>query len=207
MKIVINEQQFRTLIEQVTNEYDYYELMDNAVYEVFRAIRSKIKVEFIKINPAQFKKALDEYMEYKDVSRFPTNIILDWKDDVLYDVAMLRALTSIHGHTQHFPFDEFYDEFDFPDKKRDYDFGKAYQFLEKRNIDDYVPFFSNGQPVLSDYGLDPIERIVRELISQQKPGDILISINRILDVMHQRSDLSELFIEGGGGSLDFISHS
>ena len=92
-------------------------------------------------------------------------------------------------------------------KKQNYDFGLAYQFLEKRNIDDYVPFFSNGQPVLSDYGLEPIERIVRELITQQNPGEILVSINRILDVMHQRSDLSELFIEGGGGSLEYISNS
>ena len=207
MKIIITEEQFKVLIEQVTNVDEYYSLMDETLRNVFRSIRNRKKIEFIKINPQQFKRAADEFMEFKGFYKFPVKYIFEWKEYILYDVALLRALTEIHGHTQFFPFDEFYDEFDISPDDHRYDFYEAYEVLEKYNIDDYVPFFSNGQPVLSDYGLDPIEKLTRELITEENPVHILITINKILDIMHQRSDLSELFIEGGGGSLDFISNS
>jgi hypothetical protein len=44
-------------------------------------------------------------------------------------------------------------------------------------------------------------------IKSKNPNEIIVTINRILDVSHQRSDLAELFIEGGSKSLDYISNS
>ena len=75
------------------------------------------------------------------------------------------------------------------------------------NFDETLPTFSNGQPLVSDYGLKPLYDLGQELIDIKDPKDIVIMINRILDVTHQRSDLAELFIEGGRESLDYISNS
>jgi len=87
-----------------------------------------------------------------------------------------------------------------------YNFGAASEFLEEvYKIDDVLPLFSNGQWVLSDFGLQPLIKLGEEIIKQKDPNEIIITINRILDVAHQRSDLAELFIEGGSESLTAIS--
>ena len=143
---------------------------------------------------------------YNDIVRFPTKYIYEWKTDVLTNIAMLGALTAIGGHTSHFPFDSFYDEFEIPEEEQDYDFSNAYDKLDEYNQDDYLPTFSNGQPVLSDYGLTPLEKLAYKLIHDKEPKDISITINRILDVVHPRSDLAELFIVGGSSSLSYISN-
>jgi len=246
MKILINEQQFIQLIEQTKAEYDFYSLQHNTIYEVFQDIAKKQKIRFFRIKPTQYKQALMEFMKYRDFFRFPTNKIIGWKDNLLYDITLLSALTEIHGHSQNFPYEEFYDTFDHQEtytsdqynlfdgglsevtpegeyttwaKKRfketnnreylqRYNFTAIYEFLDDvRNIDDYVPFFSNGQPVLSDYGLQPLLDLAEKIVNQTDPKDIIVTINKILDVAHQRSDLAELFIEGGTQSLDQISNN
>ena len=246
MKLLITEQQFVTLIEQTTAEHEFNSLLHSTVFEVFNSIAQKQKIRFFKIKPTQYKQALMEFMRYRDFFRFPVKYILKWKDDVLYGISLLTALTEINGHSQHFPYDEFYDTFDYQEsyisnqynlfdggltevtptgefttwsKKRfeetrnkeylkKYNWDTIYEFLEDiHNIDDYIPFFSNGQPVLSDYGVQPLLDLAEKLVNQTDPKDIIVTINKILDVTHQRSDLAELFIEGGSESLDWISNN
>ena len=80
-------------------------------------------------------------------------------------------------------------------------FSVAIEYLDEvLDMDEYIPFFSNGQPVLSDYGIEPIFKLIRVLINENDPSQILVLINKILDVAHQRSDLPEIFIEGGSKS-------
>lgn len=246
MKLYITEQQLQLLTEQTQAEWDFMSMQQTTVTDVFQSIINKQKIRFSRIKPMQYKQALIEFMKYRDFFRFPIKFIFGWKDTMLYDIALLDALTAIHGHTSHFPFDEFYDTFNQQDsytsdqynlfngeltevtpdgeynvwiKKRyeetgnkeylnQYDFSVAYEFLDEvHNIDDYVPFFSNGQPVLSDYGLDPLLKLAEELVNQTDPKDIIVTINKILDVVHQRSDLAELFIEGGSKTLTNISNN
>lgn len=61
--------------------------------------------------------------------------------------------------------------------------------------------------MISDYGTEPLMKLGYEMARQEKPEEIIVTINRILDVAHQRSDLAEIFIEGGSASLDYISNS
>lgn len=211
MKILISENQFKSLIEGYYNdEHDYVQLEMNLVYEIFSSIKNKEKIYFETINPTQYKNALTEYMKYGGFVRFPERIILEWKDLIIENVAKLSALTSIHGHTHHFPFDEFHDVFDnlkIP-KKYKYDWSYVYNILENRyKIDDYVPFFKNGQPVLSDYGLTPLQKLVESLLKEHNPEKIILLIDRVMNVVHMRSDLAELFIDGGSESLTYISNN
>ena len=211
MKIILTETQLKNIVnEHIDDVHDFNYLMINVTYEIFSAIKNKEKIEFDLIKPLEYKRALEEYMKYGQFIRFPEDKIYDWKDLVLTNIAMLDSLTSINGHSSHFPFDEFYDVFDnlkIP-KKYYYDWGYVYDILEKKyHIDDYIPFFSNGQPVLSDYGLEPLLKLAEQLIRQRKPEEIIITINKIMNVVHQRSDLSELFIEGGQDSHYMISNT
>lgn len=211
MKIVLSESQLNYIInEQINDVDDFFSLMTNVTYEIFQSIKSKSKIVFDLIRPLEYKRALEEFMKYGQFVRFPENKIFDWKDLVLTNIAMLDTLTAIHGHTQRFPFDEFHDVFNnlrIP-KKHQYDWSYVYDILDRRyHIDDSVPFFSNGQPVLSDYGLEPLLKLDEQLIRQTRPEDIIITINKIMNVVHQRSDLSELFIEGGQESHYMISNT
>lgn len=210
LKEIIKKQVKKHLREQLESEYDYLELIDSMRYSVFSSIKNKKKISFNLINPIQYKRALQEYMQYGQFIRFPENKIFDWKELVLNNIALLEVLTDIHGHSTHFPYNEFHDVFDDEDipDKHTYDFSYIYDILyEKYNIDDYTPSFSNGQPVLSDYGLEPLQKLALQLIRQTKPEDIIITINKIMNVAHQRSDLSELFIEGGEKSHSMISNT
>lgn len=245
MKILITEQQLLNLLEQTEGEWGFISLQDELTSEVFNAINNKQKIRFQRIKPTQYKQALVEFVKYRDFFRFPTKYIHRWKDMTLHNIALLNALTEIHGHTSRFPYDEFYDTFDYqesyesnqynlfggltevtPDgeytawaKKKyqetgdkDYlqshNFTAVYEFLDEvKNIDEYVPFFSNGHAVLSDFGLDPLLKLGETLVNQSDPKDIIVTLNKILDVAHMRSDLAEIFIEGGSSSLDAISNN
>lgn len=70
-----------------------------------------------------------------------------------------------------------------------------------------LPTFSNNQYTISDYGLEPLYKLGLEMIKQDTPEEIIVTINKILDVTHQRGDLAELFIEGGSKTLNYISNS
>lgn len=87
-------------------------------------------------------------------------------------------------------------------------FHSVIEYLDEvLDMDEYIPFFSNGQPVLSDYGIEPIFKLIKVLIYEDDPNQILVIINKILDVAHQRSDLPEIFIEGGSKSQWEISNT
>ena len=210
MKIFITESQFKRIISESYDLDDYYELMTNTEWEVFENIKNKKKIGFPLINPNQYKRALDEFMLYGKIFKFPERIIFEWKDLCLENIVLLRVLTDINGHSSYFPHDVLYDVFpeDFPPKKQKHDFQSEYRVLEdKYHIDDYIPFFSNGHAVLTDYGIEPLEKLAAKLIPMTDVNNILVTINMIMDVAHQRSDLSELFLEGGQKSHYSISNS
>lgn len=211
MKILLSESQLYFIIEsQYADNYDLFELLNNTEFDIFFSIKNKQKVTFDLINPQQYKHALKEFMEFGKIIKFPERIIFDWKDLCLENIAKLSVLTEIHGHSSSFPFDVFWDTFNNlkPRKGKEYDFFYVYDILDRKyHIDDYVPFFSNGQPVLSDFGLEPLMRLAVKLIEQTDVNHILVTINMIMDVAHQRSDLSELFLEGGQASHESISNT
>lgn len=211
--------------------YGWYELHSNLNYKIFQMINNKQHIKFYLIPKLQYQRALQEFVKYGEFMRFPEAKIFQWKDLVLENIAKLEVLTAIGGHTSDFPYYEFYDVFDYnqetgderdgefsawckmkyeetgdDDYTKDYNFQAAYKFLDEvKHMDDYLPLFSNGQWVLSDFGLQPLFKIGQELAENNNANEIIVLINRALDVTHQRSDLAEIFIEGGTPTLDAIS--
>jgi hypothetical protein len=210
LKLIITEQQLKTIIKEsfnINDENDMLTFSDNMIYNVFESIKQGKKIKYNKINPIQYKNALLEFMKYGEFYRFPSKIIIDWKNICLRNTILLGIITDIYGHSEHFPFEEFYNVFEIPEEQQDYSYYTAFEYLDTEyNIVEYTPKFSNGHFLISDYGLKPIYKLCLILLKQNNPNEIIVTINKILDISHQRSDLAELFIEGGSKSLDIISN-
>ncbi len=75
---------------------------------------------------------------------------------------------------------------------------------------DYLGFFEwcslpDESDAYSDYGLAPLEKIISEYKEGMEASKVLVLINKALDVVHYRGDLSSMFIEGGKNALSRIS--
>ena len=183
----------KRLSEDIETEDDWYEYLNEMTREAFTAIATHTKITFDVIPPNQYHHALKEFMQYGKFMKFPEKYIFQWKNLCLENIVKLQVLTSIGGHSSDFPFDEFYDIFDYNQKTgeeragqfskwrkkmykvtgkegylKDYDFGTAYDYLDKVwKMDEVLPLFSNGQWVLSDYGLEPLWKLGREILNQK----------------------------------------
>lgn len=86
---------------------------------------------------------------------------------------------------------------------------KLYNILLGRFYDYYTESSKTGQPYLSDYGLEPLQKLLIKLrnISDENIGEKIITIDKMLNVVHPRSDLAELFVQGGSNALANLSAS
>lgn len=59
--------------EDITDEQDFYEIMDEATREAFMMIKGKnYNLDMRKINPNMYKKSLEEFVKFRSFPRFPT---------------------------------------------------------------------------------------------------------------------------------------
>lgn len=206
---------FQDILEnsQFNDVYDYYEEYDEVFYEILNQMMTGDKTPIVlrKIKPQMYQQALNEFIKYGAIIRYPTKYIYNWKDIVIRNTIFLDVNTMFYGHTSGFDVDRFNDFVLNADETGESvsDWSEAWEYMEKMGYDDnlefFMPKFSNGHDLISDYGLEPLRKVVEQLMETQDPNQILVLINKALDISHQRSDLSELFIEGGEHVLDRIS--
>ena len=56
-------------------------------------------------------------------------------------------------------------------------------------------------------GIDDLKKVLDQYNPSMTPEEVLVLVNRALDVTHDRGSLAEAFIQGGTEALDAISHS
>ena len=225
MKYLKLYEEFNLINEDIDTTDDWFEFRMNLTQEIFNDIRAQRKIKFEVINKNQYHAALKEFVKFKEfIGRFPVKYIYNWKELVLENIAKLDILNSINGHSSNFPYDEFYDTFDYPednddnirdqleiefsdlpdiklgkytqwckekyketgdeDYKKKYNWDVVTEFLDEvYNMGDILPLFSNGQWLVSDYGLDPLFELGEELIDAHKPEDMIVIINKIETVI------------------------
>ena len=149
-------------------------------------------------------------MQYGRFMRFPSKYIIEWSELIAKNILDLDAITDLAGHGSSFPYDEFSDAFgieqDSPKYKKIYgDFDACYGKLEKLGFFDWT-ILPDGSDAYSDYGLKPLFKLLKELEENNAPEEKIVTINKILDVIHQRGDLASAFIEGGSSALYSISN-
>ena len=82
---------------------------------------------------------------------------------------------------------------------------KLFEELVSRFMDSYAEDPKTGHAYISDYGLKPLMTLAFELRKQTKPEEKLVTIDKMLNVVHQRSDIAAWFVEGGSHALSQLS--
>ena len=116
------------------------------------------------------------------------------KDKMLEILARLQASNDLSGHGINIT-DEYISDI------------CGLKIPEGDNIDFYFNFLETdyGTPV-SDYGLDKLWAIAKVLMKEGSAEKQLLLCDQMLNIIHQRGDLSALFIEGGSSSLNDLKY-
>lgn len=201
----------RILCEETGEElyYDFYENghdVSSVLWEFLSDKKEGRKQKHWRLIPAnQYYNLLNRFMAHGPGANIPYDIVNGWFTQIiLYNTMELEYLTELMGHSQYFPFDDFADVFG---EKWEHcnDYDKCSDYLEEIGFYDWA-LLPDGSDAMSDYGLEPLFKIIKEYNSEMSPGEILVLINRILDVAHCRGDLASMFIQGGSHALSQISN-
>lgn len=184
------------------------------------------------INPNQYKQALSEFIKYGTFIKFPIEKIMDWFHIIVRNTCILSSMTTLAGHDYYFPTEDikeiiFDSEEDFNQFKQELIddesempaevFGSEYatsdisddqvcwKKLESMGFYEWCSL-PDGSQGISDYGIDPLFNIMQEFDPVIYAEELIVLVNRCLDVTHQRGDLASAFIEGGSNSLTKISN-
>lgn len=193
--------------------YDFFdtmiEMVNNILYEFSQDKNRGIKQKKWNLIPfEQYRTAIIEFMRYGKFMRFPTKYIDKWAAICTNNVLEINAMTDLRGHSQEFPYEEVLYFFGIDEENEKYDefyndFDKTAGLLDNAGFYDWC-MLPDGSDALSDYGLEPLMKLISELEECETPEQKIVVINKILDVIHTRGDLSSAFIEGGKNSLDQI---
>lgn len=110
---------------------------------------------------------------------------------------------TIHPYAQQF-FDYNFEE----DITREKFYELFYEDMKNKFFNNYMddPEGKMGG-FISDYGLEPLEKLLVQLLRATNPEEKLLIIDRMLNVVHQRSDIADWFVEGGSHALGQLSGS
>lgn len=181
------------------------------------------------IQPQMYQKALDEFVRYGELVRFPANKIYQWARNVVRNIVVLEVCTEFYGHSETSPIEDFLYFYFYDDENGDVDydkwneykeqigedddFGAMYDFLEKRGFYEWA-VLPNGDSALSDFvwtlggtRQGGYNTILKDIDMDKTPEELLVLINKALDMYHVRGDLSCMLIQGGSESLSKISGS
>lgn len=78
-------------------------------------------------------------------------------------------------------------------------------YLDNIGLYDWMKM-PDGTDAWSDYGLDPLWKIIDQYKDDMTPEQVIVLVNKALDVGHQRGDIPSIFITGGSKSLTAITY-
>ena len=156
------------------------------------------------INPDMYVKALREFTQYGKLVKFPSKYVYQWMGIIMRNTATLEANTDLAGHSMNFPFEEVHDFAEREGVELSDDYGECADWLEEKGLYDWMQM-PDGSDAWSDFGIEPLWKIIEEYSEELPPEKVLVLINRALDVAHCRGDLSSIFIQGGRNTLSKIS--
>jgi len=80
-----------------------------------------------------------------------------------------------------------------------------YENLKDKFFEYFMEDPKSGQAYISDYGLKPLMTLMQELTRTTEPEQKIPVIDKMLNVVHQRSDIAAWFVEGGSNALSQLS--
>ena len=203
-----NTLKYESILRESIDWEDYlYEYDPSYVLEEFWHNRNGKQDWGVLINPSMYQKALEEFTKYGKLTSFPTKYVYQWMGIIIKNTIILDSNTALAGHKTYFPMDDFisFVERHFPEKAEEIDNIDEYDFLDELGLYDWMQM-PDGSDAWSDFGLEPIEKILMKYNDNSTPEETLVLINKVLDVYHQRGDLPSIFIQGGTSSLSQITN-
>ena len=207
---------FEHIIRQVLKEYsydhEYYNYLTDtcspySIVSEFMNDRNG-KIYWPLIPAAPYQKALKEFMKNGSFMHFPTKYIYEWMEIIMHNTAMLRSITEIGGHSQYYPSDEIIDALGLDEDDSEYDYESLSEKVDELGFWDWVRRGTpHGAYEISDYGVEPLEEIISEYNENLTPEEVIVLVNRALDIYHGQGPLAYNFIEGGTKTLSQISEN
>lgn len=155
------------------------------------------------VSKSKLNKVWKSFAKYGSVRN--EDDLEDILSDVTTNVAKIAVNTTLLGHTQDSP-ERYVQEMlergdrDVPDAA---DIGKIIEEL----VDSDFATDDKGAWRLSDYGMDKMRNYSIEALAAETPEEKIVAVDKILNVVHQRSDLASWFVEGGSNSLSELSET
>ena len=182
----INEvMQERDAVEDFMNRRD--EIMLSVVHDFLKGSK---RIYWPKVKAERLARTWLIYGKRGTVDEEAVEKIADQMIDL---VARLTVSTELSGHTPNDVRQELQDNYEM--EFSDEDWGKLLDTLEDEK----------GHWYVSDYGLKPLQALALRLYAASTGEDKIHVIDRMLNVVHQRSDLADMFVEGGTATLNKIA--
>ena len=142
--------------------------------------------------PASLLKRV--WYQFGKYQRINSNDLDKIADQMLTNIARLRASTEMMGHSQI--------------GKEDIEGETGYEFTDEEWEDWMTSYFTDldGSWLLSDYGLPKLESLYPSIFNAKTDEEKLYAIDKALNVVHQRNDLAAMFVEGGSKTLMLIAN-
>jgi hypothetical protein len=189
---ILFESFVKNIYERYDDDYDIWEaweeLINDVKAETFYQFKNRRKLKLpeqpLDVIPFYKLKAVwNSYVKYGEVKN------IKWLEDIVAmmkrNTAKLRVNTEFCGHTTYNPDDELTENGLRTEKQKE--------------------AFWDWLGTISDYGLEPLEKLVYRLYKADKPEDQLLIVDMMLNVVHQTSDLAKIFVEGGSRSLSQLA--
>lgn len=175
--------QYESVLRESSELIDvyYYEYGVEYVLNQFLSNGCKGKLNWgTLINAASYQKALGEFMKFGHFERFPTGYIYKWIGIIIRNTVILDACTSLAGHKQGFPWEEF-DDF-----LESYFDGREYDFDSREDVISIV------------YSVDEAEELLNKKMNEgngvHKDGQIDLFMNQreVDDYDYKKANLDRL---------------
>lgn len=179
--------------ERQTMAEDHVDRYDRALRDIIDSYRAGGKTyKWPAVDDARLKRIWLDYGK--------SGVVRDAKgmqaitDRLLDNIARLRVSTELMGHDRADPKDILNDSFD-----------EEFTDIDVTKIGDHLTD-KHGNYMLSDYGLPQIEKLYEPLYFAKTPEEQLHVADKILNIVHQRSDLAAMFVKGGRKTLSEIAN-
>ncbi len=188
---------FEVSYKGIPDEQDAYEMFANAERDAYSNIWNEFENskpgEIHKFNVIKANDLISTWNSFITHGKANREKVEEFEDLMIENIARLRVLTALQGHSNYCGFCELKDylEIEITEKQKE-------KFYDWSNDE-------HGQYQLSDYGLPKLEALVVPMVTAQSPERKLKVIDSMLNIIHHRGDLAAFFVQGGTKTLNQLA--
>lgn len=95
------------------------------------------------IDPSMYQKALDEFMRYGKISKFPTKYIYQWMGIIMRNTVKLSSNSELAGHASSYPIEEVEDWLSSYFKDKDYEINNDNEITYEISVSELKDLLKN----------------------------------------------------------------